>query len=560
MGLVESRAEEGSALRFVHLVVRDTLYEALPVAERIQWHARLVGVLEALPEARREALLDELAAHALRAAPVAGVEKAVRYAIRAAEYAEEHAAHEMAARHYRRALDMLGDEDAPDATRRCDLMLALGESHLRAGDRAEGTDSLLQAARVARSLGDAQRLARAALGLAPGFLAIEAGIYDRALVAALEETLAALPPDNRSLRAQVTARLAMALYFSGDPMRRHRLSDEAVALADASDDVSTQTYARVARVAAQWGPDNFEDRRRVLPQALASAHARGDRAREIVYRLFWITTLIEAGEWDDVRRQIEDYGNDAERLGEPQALWGFELLRAMTALHDGNLKAAATLSEGFLALGRRAGDRNAAQSHMAVYSVRCVAEGHSEDAIAGEREYAQRYPKVMAWRFGVAWVLATGGRGRSARALLARLCIKDLDDLPRNAHWFTAMACAAEACAIVGDTVRASLLRRLLRPFAMRHVVIGFGTADLGSVAYYLARLAVTLSDQHEAREWFELALEQNRRTGAVVWLAHTLVEYAAFLRRHGRRGEAQRAEVLAREGRLLFAQWRRAD
>jgi DNA-binding winged helix-turn-helix (wHTH) protein len=555
--LIEPRDEDAHAMRFVHLVVRDTLYDRLDAAERIRWHARIVQALERFPEPRRGALLDELAEHAFQAVPVDGIDKAVRYAIRAAERAEEQAAHEVAARHYGRAVDMLDAGPPADASRLCDLVLALGESHVRAGDRREGTENLLRAARAARSLGDGGRLARAALGLAPGFLAIEAGIYDRRLIAALEETLAALSPENVALRAQVTARLAQALYFSDDPARRDQLSDEAVAIAETADDAGVRAYAHVARVAAQWGPDNFEERRTVLPEALAGAHARGERSREIVYRLFWITTLIEAGDWSHLRREIDDYGRDAERLGEPQALWGFELLRTMTAVHDGRLDAAAELSEAFLALGRRAGDRNAAQSYAVLHSVRGIADGRLEHAIAQYREHAAQYPGVVAWRFGLAWLLASDGAIRSARTLLARLCIKDLDDLPRNAHWLSAMACGSEACATVGDTTRASLFRDRLRPFANRHVVIGFGTGDLGSVAYYLGRLAATMGDEREARDWFELALEQNRRTGAVIWLAKTLAAYAAFLRSHGRQSEVRRAHALDREGSLLFAQWR---
>src|SRR5207244_12713590 len=89
--------------------------------------------------------------------------------------------------------------------RRCDLLLALGETQWRAGDTPKARRTFTEAASIARSLHDSNRLAAAAVGYGEGSGAYEfAEGADDILVGLLEEALAALeswrPP--RSSRRQ----------------------------------------------------------------------------------------------------------------------------------------------------------------------------------------------------------------------------------------------------------------------------------------------------------------------------------------------------------------------
>ncbi len=89
------------------------------------------------------------------------------------------------------------------------------------------------------------------------------------------------------------------------------------------------------------------------------------------------------------------------------------------------------------------------------------------------------------------------------------------------------------------------MLTELLRPFASRNAVHDLLRVHAGSVAHYLARLATTGEHWAEASAWFEQALEQNARMGALPALTRTRHEYARMLARRGQRRDLPRARAL---------------
>ena len=73
---------------------------------RARIHKRVGEAIEAMQGRRRGRYLPELAYHFTRAADAEDAEKAITYALRAAEQATTMLAHEEAAGHYARALDV----------------------------------------------------------------------------------------------------------------------------------------------------------------------------------------------------------------------------------------------------------------------------------------------------------------------------------------------------------------------------------------------------------------------------------------------------------------------
>ncbi len=195
--------------RFAHVLVRDALYEALDASRRAALHRKVGEVLDQLYDSELEPRLAEIAYHFLQAVPIGEQARAVQFSTRAARWASEHLAYEEAVHHYRNALHVLSGFKSNEEER-CDLLLALAEAEIRAGLRNEGKASFQKAAVLARRLNTPERLARAALGIAPGFFAIEGGVYDEVLVGLLEEALNALKPEQKELRAQLKARLSLA--------------------------------------------------------------------------------------------------------------------------------------------------------------------------------------------------------------------------------------------------------------------------------------------------------------------------------------------------------------
>src|SRR5262249_24913575 len=189
--------------RFAHTLIRETLDGELRNLERIRLHRRVAQVLEGLYARNPEPHLAELAHHFLEGLPGGDVDKAVSYATRAGDRANEQVAYGEAAVLYERALLALELREPPDDRTRAELLVKVGAARWGAGGFE--TRPLVEAAALAERLGDADLLARAVLVLAgPNVGFVGQGLT----IALLERALAALGDRDSALRAQVMGRLA----------------------------------------------------------------------------------------------------------------------------------------------------------------------------------------------------------------------------------------------------------------------------------------------------------------------------------------------------------------
>ena len=200
---------------FTHALVRATLYDGLSRLRRARLHGRVGEAIVRLRGSDLDPYLPQLAFHFAQAAPVEQPDRAIDYALAAARRADRLLAWEEAAQHYRAALrarDLTGAREDPV---RAELLLAQGTSEDRAGLEDAARATFQDAAATARMLGDAALLGRAALGFAGQWSVL--GRVDEERLAVLEEALAALGEEDSPLRARLLARLALELYYSGDP-------------------------------------------------------------------------------------------------------------------------------------------------------------------------------------------------------------------------------------------------------------------------------------------------------------------------------------------------------
>src|SRR4029077_10497591 len=102
-----------------------------------------------------------------------------------------------------------------ESSLRARVLVASGEARSRSGDNA-GRELCVEAAKIAREVGDATLLADA--GLAYGAVFTMGGV-DPVLVGMLEQALAMLDTADSPLRARVMARLAAARQPSTMPDR-----------------------------------------------------------------------------------------------------------------------------------------------------------------------------------------------------------------------------------------------------------------------------------------------------------------------------------------------------
>ena len=340
----ESRGRIGH-FRFEHILLRDALCESLSTVERVSLHKSAGEALERLYGPESEEHLAELAYHFAEALPAVGEDRAIGYAAAAGRAATERLAFEEAVRQYQRALEIDDLSTSPDDSRRFDLLLALGQAQLRAGKRENARKAFRLAGEIAGRLDEPERLARVALEVAPGFFAIETGVYDPLIVSLLEDALRALPPGDSKLKAQVLGRLAMALYWSDSLPRRERLVQEAVEIAERLGDSATTAFVMQARIVALWGPDSFDDRAVESAEVIAKAEEAGDQELSLIGRVFRIATLLEAAEREDFDREIDIFCRLVEDPCHLSTRWYATLFRAVRATIDGRFDDAGTSCE-----------------------------------------------------------------------------------------------------------------------------------------------------------------------------------------------------------------------
>src|SRR5262245_2078674 len=276
LGLADAPGPVG-AYRFSHSLIREVLYEQLPIPARLQLHRRIGEAIEDVYGTGPGAHVTELARHFAEVAAAGQAAKALTYARHAGERAMGMYAYEEAAAEYQRALRALRFA-GPDEPLRCELLLRLGEAQARASNYHQAEESCLRAAEIARRLQAPEQLARAALGL--GERQVEGGLVNRQLVALLQQALDGLGPEDSTPRARLLARLSLELIFSDEPDRTESLSLEAVTMARRLADPAALRTALPTRWMAVWGPDGLEERSAIGDEMLQVARATGDRELE----------------------------------------------------------------------------------------------------------------------------------------------------------------------------------------------------------------------------------------------------------------------------------------
>jgi DNA-binding SARP family transcriptional activator/tetratricopeptide (TPR) repeat protein len=525
---------------FTHALVRATLYDGLSQLRRARLHGRVGEAIERLRGVDLDPHLPQLAYHFAQAAPVDQPERAIDFALAAARRADRQLAWEEAAQHYTAALrarELTGVFDDP---MRAELLLAQGASEDRAGMEAEARATFQAAAATARVLGDPALLGQAALGFAGQWSLL--GRVEQSRVAMLEEALAALGEEDGSLHARLLARLALELYYSGDPERRLALSEQAVELARGLDDPRTLATCLDARHYALWRPENVIERLEVAAELRQVAEQTGDPELELEGAGWTVVDLLELGDVAGADVQIVAASKLAEALQRPIWRWWTCLLRCTRAQLDGSFDEAERLAEEALEIGRHGQAENALNAYwQSMFNIRRE-QGRLAEVESSVRNFIELYPMLVAWRAALALLLVELGRTDEARAEFDALAG---EDLPRDANWLIGVTLLAEVCGALGDGTRAAPLYTLLEPYAGRNVVVGRAATCNGAAARLLGTLAAAMRSWELAEGHFISALAMHERMGARPWGARTQLAYAEMLLARRQRGDRARAREL---------------
>jgi DNA-binding CsgD family transcriptional regulator/tetratricopeptide (TPR) repeat protein len=525
--------------RFSHALVRETLYAGIPGSRRVLLHKQAAEALDTLWRSDPEPHLAELAYHFVQAAPVGDPARAADYARRAAERAMRQTAYEEAAAQFGWALwalDQSGRIEPGSSLdeQRCEILLALGEAHTRAGDLPKAREAFFLAAECARSLDRPDMLARAALGCGEF---VDPAVHVRQ-VALLEEALAAQPDDDTPERARLMGQLAELLYGPDAGRRRAELANEAVEMARRLEDPETLAFALNERHWILSEPRNVEERLAVANEMMRLAERGKDRALALKAYRWRIVDLLEMGDIQAVDAEIAKQTRLATQLREQLYLWHSAKFRTMRATLDGRFAEADELLEQAFASGQRMQMRGYLAVHSTQLFVLRREQGRVHEAEAALTETADSNPNATLQHAALALLWCETGRLSAGQERFDRLAENGFVRARRTLFWLATMALASEVAVCLDDHARTAQLYAQFEAFA-GHTVTDGPAASLcfGSASRFLGLLAATLahSDVHpvgweEAQRHFEDAIAANARLGARPWLARTRHDYAAML------------------------------
>jgi len=530
-------------VRFGHALIRDTLYDELTAARRMQLHKEVGEALEAAYSSDPESHLAELAQHYVAAAPIGTAAKALEYARRAGDRAARQLAFEEAARHYEIGLGLAGEQHA-----RCDLLLVLGDAQARAGNSTASKQAFREAAELAEGAGLARHLARAALGYGGRFAWARAST-DPALVPLLERALAAIGDQDDLVRVRLLARLAASGRDDPSGDRRARLGEEALRLARRCGDPATLAAAIEGHWIAVEGPDHQlrGDGIAVTDELIALAEQIGDTERVFAAHDHRLHGLWILGVRADVEAVLEAQAALADELRQPAQRWHVGTGRTMLALMEGRFEQAEQLISETLAIGERAQSWNAVVSQRLGLFVLRREQGRLAELEDTISRSVHEYPSLLRFRCALAHVYGELGRERDTRASLEGLMGLDLANEHLDAEWLFAMSLLTDPCAWLGDASAAAKLYSLLLPYERLYAQAPV-EAVFGSVARGLGVLATALGRFDDAERHFDVALETERKMRARPWLAHTQHDLAAMLLARGEDGDSERVGALLDE------------
>jgi DNA-binding SARP family transcriptional activator/tetratricopeptide (TPR) repeat protein len=511
-------------LRFAHVLIRDTLYEDLTAARRMQRHREAALALERAYASDLGPHLAEIALHFVSAGPES-TSFALDYARRAASQAASSLAFEEAARLYNLALTL----PMSDAMR-CEVFLTLGDVLARAGDTPASKRRFDQAAALAEKLGLAEQLGHAALGYG-GRIVWEVSRDDDHLIPLLERALDELAMDDSVLRVRLLARLAGPLRDARfAPERRHAAAGEALAMARRLNDPPTLAYALAAYLPAHMDPARTEDIVVLATELIDLAIATRELERAAEGYLCRACPLLELGRVEEAKADLDQMAMLAEQLRQPAQTLYVTNLRAHFALLEGNFISAEHLIDEALELGERAQRWNARITHRLQLFLLRDAQGR----LAELSEIYEAHPVLEFRTYRIFdCVLARFydklGRRDDARAKFEELAVNDFAGVPVDEEWLASICLLAETAASLGDATRGTVLYELLMPYRER-VGTSYPEINLGAVSRYLALLAANERRWADAVGHFEHAIKLNRRIGARPWLAHTQEDFAGML------------------------------
>jgi class 3 adenylate cyclase/tetratricopeptide (TPR) repeat protein len=533
--ITESAGELGR-FSFAHALINHTLYEALGQTRRARLHGRVAAALEEICGDDTGPRVCELARHWSAATAPVEAGKAVEYSCRAGQNALDELAPDDAMGWFAHALELYERQPDPDPHQRCELLIGLGDAQRQAGEAAF-RETLLEACRLARDLGDAERLARGALANNRGYVS-SYGDVDEERIEMLRASLDALAGREDETRARLLGLLALELTFAADLPERQRLSDEALGLARRAGDARTLAFLLPRRV-TDFAPETVEERVADARELVGLAGDLDDPVASFHAWLSLFTVSLPINQMEEADRALEHMRELADRIRQPTLLWMTLFSGSLRARLAGRLDEAEKLAEQAV----ETGEPDALTLYTGQLFFIRYDQGRLDELEDLMVAAVEDNPGIPGFAAGLALLFCELGREERARELLERYSAHDFTDFPRDVIWATGLTLFSEVAARLGDRGAATALYEQLRPWG-EQIATNAATSE-GSVARYLGLLAAALGREDDFDEHFAAGQRANERHGAPIYVARTQVDWAEALLARDRRDDAQRARSL---------------
>jgi tetratricopeptide (TPR) repeat protein len=460
-------------------------------------------------------------------------------------------AYEEAVEYYDRGLQALDRTSGDAGVRRCELLLFHGDAAWRAGLLEVAKQSFRSAAGVAESLGDADSLARAALGygLGEAVVQFDVGRVDPVGNELLERALKNLGDGDSPLRARIMSHLSNELALTAERDRAVSLAAEAVAMARRGGDPGTLAFVLMKTYPSLWQPGDPERRLAVLREIAALAGGLGEHLRVLQAHVWSIACALELGDADAAEREHRRIVELTSQVRVPYARWVAALVAALRAQLEGRLAEVEVLAQSALEQGREANTDTAAQLFAVQILLLRREQGRMGELAPVFDDVVERYSAVWAWQAAAATFYADLGEDQRARDALADLARVGLRNLPLQFTWSVGMHFLAEACWLLGERELAAEAYELLLPHRHRCAVVPH-SAFVGPLEGTLGSLAAIVGRLRDACEHFERAISKADELGAAAIVANLRERYARVLIQTGEDDARARAAELIGQAR----------
>jgi tetratricopeptide (TPR) repeat protein len=416
------------------------------------------------------------------------------------------------------------------------VLLQKGKALSHVADARDARVALLEAAALARVLGDHDVLAEAA-----GLIASlpESGNVDSEQLKVLREALAVLPEDAPQ-RPLLLALLAKTMTYSAESEARVAIALDAIEQSKRVADPLLR--AEVLHQCQRALPEvhHLGEREAITAELLRLGHLRGDYRVLGNAAIAQIQSCLERGNIASTDRAMRELEHIAAHAREPIFRWYSQVFRGMRLFVAGNIGEAIQASQEALRMGACVGDDTARQAHamQVVGWYRVV--GRLGECEALGRENMLRFPRMAAWRLSVAHAEADRGSYESAVATLA-----DVMHDPASLDPFThsLLAPLAELCGFFGTIEMTKTLYDILLPFAGRWGNIGFGVSTTGPIGRALAMLAIRAGDLDAAETHIEHAIASSVAAKSPTYESLALMTHARALLKRNDASSRERAE-----------------